>query len=142
MSTLAEELLQDFDDSGSEGDAGANGLVKDDDADATPSVLLPVNGHRNQEDEMELDGDEEAPEASEVDEEMGGVEIKPADDPEAAKAKIEKMQFSGVSDVRSVAGLMNTLTPVLEVCTTTTRLLLASESQTLFTSTNHSRMQP
>ena len=40
---------------------------------------------------------------------------KDVEDEEETKAKIEKMQLGGVDDVRSVAGLMRTLEPVLEV---------------------------
>ncbi|KAJ2905101.1 hypothetical protein MKZ38_006347 [Zalerion maritima] len=105
MASLADELLQDFDDSGSEGE---NNVVVDEGNDAFPEG----NGAPKDEFAMELDGDEEAPDD---DEDMGGVEVKPTDDTEAAKARIEKMQLSGVHDVRSVAGLMKTLTPVLEV---------------------------
>ena len=43
--------------------------------------------------------------------------IDTLDDEEATKAKVEKMQLGGVDDVRSVAGLMKTLEPVLEVST-------------------------
>ena len=53
------------------------------------------------------------------DEEMVGAQISELDveDEEEAKAKVEKMQLGGVDDVRSVAGLMKTLEPVLEVST-------------------------
>lgn len=56
---------------------------------------------------------------------MGGVfsgttrgesDLADDDDEEARKAKVEKMQLGGVDDVRSVAGLMKVLEPVLEVC--------------------------
>jgi U4/U6 small nuclear ribonucleoprotein PRP31 len=40
-----------------------------------------------------------------------------AEDEEEAKARIEKMQLASVSDVRSVAGLMRQLEPVMEVST-------------------------
>lgn len=86
MSTLADELLNDFEDSGSEGEQNEEGEEE------------AAQG-------MELDGDEE-----EVDEEMVEVE-----DEEEAKTKVEKMQLGHVNDVRSVAGLMKTLEPVLEV---------------------------
>jgi U4/U6 small nuclear ribonucleoprotein PRP31 len=65
---------------------------------------------------MELDGDEE-----EVDEDadMAGVNDTAVDveDEEETKAKVEKMELGGVDDVRSVAKLMKTLEPVLEVST-------------------------
>ena len=41
--------------------------------------------------------------------------ISDDDDEEARKAKVEKMHLGGVDDVRSVAGLMKVLEPVLEV---------------------------
>ncbi|KAK5175953.1 U4/U6-U5 snRNP complex subunit prp31, partial [Cryomyces antarcticus] len=65
---------------------------------------------------MELDDDEEA-----VNEDEDLMNNGPADrrtqdaeDEEEAKARIEKMQLGGVSDVRSVASLMKTLEPVME----------------------------
>jgi hypothetical protein len=43
--------------------------------------------------------------------------VKDVEDEEETKAKVEKMQLGGVDDVRSVAGLMKSLEPVLEVST-------------------------
>ena len=119
MSTLADELLQDFEDSGSEGE----GLI---DQTAQESFALkPVtNGKRRKanytdhDGDIILDDDEEA--VGEADEELNGNglmadSLSGDDDEEAAKAKVERMQFAGVDDVRSVAGLMKTLEPVLEV---------------------------
>lgn len=114
MSTLADELLQDFEDSGSEGEGEDNAhLFADPD-----EVTLSMNGNApgpSGASEMELDGDEEA--VDEDDEMMGMTSgtIDPTEDEEATKAKVEKMQLGGVDDVRSVAGLMKTLEPVLEV---------------------------
>jgi U4/U6 small nuclear ribonucleoprotein PRP31 len=111
MSTLADELLQDFEDSGSEnGERQDEGLFANDEGfEDTKSATLRANGES-----MELDGDEE--EVGE-DEEMGGVNDSGVDveDEEETKAKVEKMEFGGVDDVRSVAKLMKTLEPVLEV---------------------------
>ena len=115
MSTLADELLNDFEDSGSEGEGGQqNGFLHDD---ATP----PTTNGRVQapEGSMVLDGDEE--DVSEDDEaDLGDSIVAGAaadiEDEEEAKAKVEKMQLGGVNDVRSVAGLMKTLEPVLQVC--------------------------
>lgn len=113
MSTLADELLNDFEDSGSEGeDAQQNGFLQDGASPpATNGLTTAPQGA------MILDGDEE-----EVDED-GAMDGAPAneavadvDDEEEAKAKVEKMQLGGVNDVRSVAGLMSTLDPVLQVC--------------------------
>lgn len=107
MSTLADELLNDFEDSGSEGeDEQENGYLQE-------SAPGPTNGHKDSP-SMVLDGDEE----DEAEDEDGlgtaATKLKEVDDEEEAKAKVEKMQLGGVSDVRSVAGLMKTLEPVLE----------------------------
>lgn len=115
MSTLADELLNDFEDSGSEGEGHQqNGFLQND---ATP----PATNGRAQapEGSMVLDEDEE--DASEDDgRPLGGGASNGAaadvEDEEEAKAKVEKMQLSGVDDVRSVARLMKTLEPVLQVC--------------------------
>ena len=123
MSTLADELLNDFEDSGSEGDSEQqNGFLKND---ATP----PATNGRAQapEGSMVLDGEEE--DVSEDDEAaLGGTGASGAaadvEDEEEAKAKVEKMQLGGVTDVRSVAGLMKTLEPVLQVCAFPLTLLL------------------
>jgi U4/U6 small nuclear ribonucleoprotein PRP31 len=111
MSTLADELLQDFEDSGSEGEEQQNGGLFPD----NEETKLPGHNHATS-DSMELDGDEED---VQDDEEMAGVNdaAKDVEDEEETKAKIEKMQLGGVNDVRSVAGLMKSLEPVLEVST-------------------------
>jgi hypothetical protein len=110
MSTLADELLQDFEDSGSENGEQPKGLFDNDESFTdVKSQTLRANG-----DSMELDGDEE--EVGE-DEEMSGLNDSGVDveDEEETKAKVEKMELGGVDDVRSVAKLMKTLEPVLEV---------------------------
>ena len=115
MSTLADELLNDFEDSGSEGEAGQqNGFLHDDETPPTTNGRVQAP-----EGSMVLDGDEE--DVSEDDEESLGDSIATGtaanvEDEEEAKAKVEKMQLGGVNDVRSVAGLMKTLEPVLQVC--------------------------
>ena len=103
MSTLADDLLKDFEDSGSE---NAEQDEEPQDGTSTPPT---TNGHSP--DGMILDDDEEG--SGDEDEAMG--DLKDADDEDEAKAKVEKMKLGGVSDVRSVAGLMKTLEPVLEV---------------------------
>jgi U4/U6 small nuclear ribonucleoprotein PRP31 len=110
MSTLADELLQDFEDSGSEGEEHQNEGLFPENEESKPS---DVNGHATH-GGMELDGDEEDVDEGE---EMVGVNgaVKDVEDEEETKAKIEKMQLGGVDDVRSVAGLMRNLEPVLEV---------------------------
>ena len=113
MSTLADELLQDFEDSGSENGEQQDGESFDNDEGlhAAKTSILRAN-----DESMELDGDEE--EVGE-DEEMGGLNDSGIDveDEEDAKAKVEKMDLGAVDDVRSVAKLMKTLEPVLEVST-------------------------
>lgn len=108
MSTLVDELLQDFEDSGSEQGDDHN----EDDFLGGDNV-----GSANDapgEDDMDLDGGA----VQEDDEEMGGVPSgskQAPEDPEEAKARIEKMQLKGVDDVSSVARLMKSLEPVLKV---------------------------
>jgi len=112
MSTLAEELLQDFEDSGSDGEEQQNENLFSNNED---SKFRTLNGHsQGANGSMELDGDEEE---VDQDEEMVGAQLPELDveDEEETKAKVEKMQLGGVDDVRSVAGLMKTLEPVLEV---------------------------
>jgi U4/U6 small nuclear ribonucleoprotein PRP31 len=114
MSTLADELLQDFEDSGSEGEGDENAhLFADPD-----EVGASMNGNAIRQsgaNDMELDGDEEAVDEDEEMEGLNGAVKEEAEDEEETKAKVEKMQLGGVNDVRSVAGLMKQLEPVLEV---------------------------
>lgn len=112
MSTLVDELLQDFEDSGSEqGDERNEDDILGEgegDGDGDAANADHTNG------DMDLDGGA----VEDDDEEMGGMPgagKKTTEDPEEAKQRIEKMQLKGVGDVRSVAGLMKTLEPVLEV---------------------------
>lgn len=121
MSTLVDELLQDFEDSGSEqGDErNEDGILGDDDADGEADADAANGGdhHNTNGGDMDLDG---GAVQEDDDEEMGGMPSssssgKAPEDPEEAKQRIEKMQLKGVGDVRSVAGLMRTLEPVLEV---------------------------
>ena len=113
MSTLADELLNDFEDSGSDGgEEGQDGFLQN--GQSPPAT----NGHAHApEGSMILDGDEEEMDDDE-DMDAGSAQAPAADveDEEEAKAKVEKMQLGGVNDVRSVAGLMKTLEPVLQVC--------------------------
>lgn len=113
MSTLADELLNDFEDTGSEGEEEQqDGFLGES---ATPPAAGAANGANST--SMVLDGDEED-EAEDEEEAMNGAsKLDDVDDEEEAKAKVEKMQLGGVSDVRTVAGLMKTLEPVLEVST-------------------------
>lgn len=122
MSTLADDLLNDFADSGSEGEGEQqNGLLHDE---ATPPASGIVNGHSRKSTSVDQDGgmelDDDEAEVGDDDEEMLSANVLKGDDVEVedeeeAKAKVEKMQLGSVNDVRSVAGLMKTLEPVLEV---------------------------
>lgn len=101
MSTVADDLLNDFGSSGDEAEELENeGLVL---------TEKTTNGDR---DAMDVDDDEENEGAS--DDEAAGA-MNDMEDTEATKAKVEKMQLGAVKDVRSVASLMQTLEPILEV---------------------------
>ncbi|EEY19007.1 pre-mRNA-processing factor 31 [Verticillium alfalfae VaMs.102] len=111
MSTLADELLQDFEDSGSENE---NEERQDDELGVAPSASGGLLGNGNGLNDMDVDN---ADGAEDDDEEMNGIPRSASDaveDAEDAKAKVEKMQLGAVDDVRSVASLMQTLEPVLE----------------------------
>lgn len=92
MSTVADDLLNDF---GSSGDEASDHEQQDDGL-----VESATNGNH---DSMDVDGQENNSADGNSDED--GDETK----------NVEKMQLGGVNDVRSVAKLMETLTPVLEV---------------------------
>nr|CAG4643212.1 EOG090X06EY [Ilyocryptus agilis] len=104
MATLADELLDDFGGSGDE--AGDEQLDDDFFTGAGLSDGLQTNGDTAMEELRDEDDEDEDADMADGDAD---------DDPEEVKAKIEKMQLGGVRDVRTVAGLMKQLTPVLEV---------------------------
>lgn len=120
MATLADELLNDFEDSGDENNENENDLGDDD---------QQTNGktaHHDTTHGMEVDANEDAMSDGEdgADEEeiaaLKGIADAADDDEDdevAHKAKVERMRLGGVSDVRSVAGLIKTLQPVLEQIT-------------------------
>ena len=115
MATLADELLNDFEDSGSENEDNANGFHDGDDPEQQ-HAQSPGDDPGNGLPEMDVDGDEEEMEDSKEEvtvKDPAGTDT--VDDEEDTKAKVEKMRLGGVRDVRSVAGLMKTLQPVLEV---------------------------
>lgn len=103
MSTLAQELLDDFEESGSEN--GDNHSELGLDADEAPRQAV------DQDADMVLDGDEEPGAADDEDEAMGGT----LDEEEDARAKVEKMHFGAVKDVRKVSTIMDRLEPLLKV---------------------------
>lgn len=122
MSTLADELLNDFEDSGSDGEADRrDGFLQDEPSSPPPSAANQSSALNGSTEGMILDVDEEEDDDEDEDMDVGNVgsrvsdSMEPAEDEEEAKAKVEKMHLGGVSDVRNVAGLMKTLEPVLEV---------------------------
>lgn len=113
MTTVADDLLNDFGSSGDEAEdvENNNGLIHEDES----------NGDRDR-DAMEVDGD-----AADEDDRLDSKPengLNDVEDAEATKAKIEKMQLGAVKDVRSVASLMQTMEPVLEVSTSPGRVLM------------------
>jgi U4/U6 small nuclear ribonucleoprotein PRP31 len=107
MSTLADELLNDFEDSGDENED--RGLQDDGHANGT-------NGHPHDHDEAGSPvgaGHDETMEDAEEDEDAAREDMM--EDEDETKAKVEKMHLGAVRDVRSVAGLMKILQPVLDV---------------------------
>ncbi|KHN98522.1 pre-mRNA splicing factor [Metarhizium album ARSEF 1941] len=98
MSTVADELLNDFGSSGDEADENDNGglVVDDDDRENGGHEAMDVDDDGNGSDDDD------------------GQDVQEMGDAEATKAKVEKMQLGAVKDVRSVASLMHTLEPVLE----------------------------
>lgn len=105
MSTVVDDLLNDFGSSGDEVEEAENdGLIHNGEA-VGDRDAMDLDGIANQEDNQSED------------------DINDLDDAEATKAKVEKMQLGTVKDVRSVASLMQTLEPVLEVSTFPRRAL-------------------
>ena len=113
MATLADELLNDFEDSGSEGEGEQQTELLH--VESSPPQVH--NAAQAQNGSMVLDGDEE--EVEEEEDHFAASTSKDGvadvEDEEEAKAKVEKMQLGGVNDVRNVASLMKTLEPVLQV---------------------------
>jgi U4/U6 small nuclear ribonucleoprotein PRP31 len=114
-SSLAADLLADFNDSDEEVDENGTPEISND------FIEQPNGRSSRSRDLMELDGDEEE---EDEDQEMDGVdrgvastvtgELSIDDDEETTKAKVESMHLVDVDDVRSVATLMKVLEPVLE----------------------------
>jgi U4/U6 small nuclear ribonucleoprotein PRP31 len=102
MATLADELLNDFEDSGSEAE-GRDAFVPEDGGvpeDGPPKEQVELDG------EMEEEAEEEAEAREKLEADAGE---------EDAKTKVEKMQLAAVPDIRNVARLMKTLQPILDV---------------------------
>ena len=118
MATVADELLNDFEDSGSENDEAPNEdlFAGDDVSTGGDGVSAGQQQGQQREADMELDEDEEAPQDGDADGAAPShLKMDDGEDEEETKARVEKMELKAVSDVRSVAGLMKQLDPVIEV---------------------------
>lgn len=117
MATIADELLNDFEDSGSENEeAPSEDLFAGDGIGAEHPPTDGASGHKQQNGEMELEGDEEAAQDADADGAAPThLKMEDAEDEAETKARVEKMELKAVNDVRSVAGLMKQLDPVIEV---------------------------
>jgi U4/U6 small nuclear ribonucleoprotein PRP31 len=113
MATLADELLADLMDSGSdgEGDDQEDGYGQSD-----FSSTNGLNSEGNALIDVEMSEDDENEEAI-LAAKLGTKAVPEAEDGEEAKARVEKMNLADVSDVRHVASLMKTLKPVIQVST-------------------------
>ena len=108
MATLADELLNDFEESGSDGEEEKqNDFV--DYSNAPPS---DVTNSRTE--EMDMAIDEEGQGKDNTNEKLLSG-IQDADDAEEAKSQVEKMQLGQFTDVRRVTTLKERLEPVLKV---------------------------
>lgn len=111
MSTLADELLNDFEDeSGSEieRDEEEGGLGLDHGLKEGSAGAVPGDDEDDDGDDRMADEEREYAEARRRSADAKQIEEEPNE--------IEKMQLSGVSDVQNVARLMKTIRPILEVC--------------------------
>ncbi|KAI9713971.1 MAG: U4/U6-U5 snRNP complex subunit prp31 [Bogoriella megaspora] len=117
MATIADELLNDFESDEEREqqeeseDIASDGVTSVPGANSAQQAGGLLNGAA-----MDLDDDEEIPEDDEELINSGGVNkaMADAEDAEDAKRRVEKMELKGVNDVRSVAGLMKKLEPVLK----------------------------
>lgn len=114
MATLADELLNDFGDSGSESGDHANGFRHGDDTGLEEGEGLD-SSHHNGLPDVGVEGDDEDMEDAEEEVAAKKPSANTIDDEEDTKTRVEKMRLGGVRDVRNVAGLMKTLQPVLQV---------------------------
>ncbi|KAK3624049.1 U4/U6-U5 snRNP complex subunit prp31 [Elasticomyces elasticus] len=116
MATIADELLNDFESDGEEQDEEQQDAFLGDNGDAempATGVTMPTEAHQP-DGSMELDGDEEEPDEAEDGVTPSHIKTEAQEDEEETKARVEKMQLQNVTDVRSVAGLMKQLQPVVE----------------------------
>ncbi|CCU74590.1 pre-mRNA-processing factor 31 [Blumeria hordei DH14] len=109
MSTIAEELLQDFEDSGSEAEESLlreNLDIDKEDGGHNTYPLNGANGVMDVDDDEGSDKDEEMTEAASLGLNVG--------DEYDMRANVEKMDLGNVDDVRRVARKMKKIEPVLE----------------------------
>ncbi|SZE99376.1 unnamed protein product [Blumeria hordei] len=109
MSTIAEELLQDFEDSGSEAEESLlreNLDIDKEDGSHNTYPLNGANGVMDVDDDEGSDKDEEMTEAASLGLNVG--------DEYDMRANVEKMDLGNVDDVRRVARKMKKIEPVLE----------------------------
>ena len=117
MTTIADELLNDFEDSGSENEEAPNEdfFAGDGMTDGSAATNGALHG-RQDDGGMELEDDEERAHNTDADGAAPShLKMEDAEDEAETKARVEKMELKAVSDVRSVAGLMKQLDPVIEV---------------------------
>ncbi|CAD6504622.1 BgTH12-00130 [Blumeria graminis f. sp. triticale] len=109
MSTIAEELLQDFEDSGSEAEESLLREKLDIDKEDGSHNTYPLNGANgvmDVDDDEDFNKDEEMTEAASLGLNVG--------DEYDMRANVEKMDLGNVDDVRRVARKMKKIEPVLE----------------------------
>lgn len=118
MTTIANELLNDFEDSGSENEEEQNEGYYPDGENGTYTGTNGDSTVKRGSEGMVLEDDEEEEEDGDVGLEDGApshLKMEADEDEEETKARVEKMELKAVSDVRSVAVLMKQLDPVMEV---------------------------
>lgn len=124
-SSLAADLLADFNDSDEE-----EGLEENGTPDISNGLVDQPNGARSRshgDDGMDIDGEDDDDDDGDVDMTGGksrivtdvgaSADLSIDDDEETRKAKVAGMHLGAIDDVQSVAGLMKVLEPVLEVLT-------------------------
>lgn len=109
MATIADELLNDFGDSGDENEEQV------DEQDFGLNNAQAAVSDAQQNGGMAVDGDEENDTDIAGGDAPSHVKVDDEETEEETKARVEKMELQNVSDVRSVAGLMKQLEPLLKV---------------------------
>lgn len=113
MSSVAEDLLNDFGGSGDEADDfEQDGLAPIDEGageDKADDDAMQVDGAKG---DAAADGSDDAAQDAAADDDEANVDGGVS---EAQKARVDKMKLGAVNDVRKVASLMQTLEPILKV---------------------------